>query len=239
MLITYVDNLSLPDKPQLSLFFSLGWSSGNVLPEPRRQGSPTPLGTAAQIQTAGRKHDWQLMSWKELVSTARHSCLLGQGNKLYRVDAAVSRASSAGVTKDGRRWKWQEKPHGKQTEIKWLCQKLNCKAGGEEVILLQADRRKEKKLDSVTIPSLPVNVLQLRCSLLSFLILPSAPVLIYRAHSGKCAFPYNKCMENVWQCLPRNDSGKMRLATFQSRKICICICQVSEGQIVGDKASYG
>lgn len=52
MLINHVDNLPLQEEPQLSLFFSLGWSSGPVLPEPRRQASPSPLGTAAQAQSS-------------------------------------------------------------------------------------------------------------------------------------------------------------------------------------------
>lgn len=50
-----------------------------------------------------------------------------------------------------------------------------------------------------------VNVLQLRCSLLNFLILSGESLLIYRSHSAKCTFPYNK---TKWNCLQRNDSRK-------------------------------
>lgn len=32
----------------------------------------------------------------------------------------------------------------RETEIEWLCQKLNCKAGGEELILLYVEGGKEK-----------------------------------------------------------------------------------------------
>lgn len=123
-----------------------------------------------------------------------------QSNKPHRIEAAVSGASSAKVTKDGEETKLTGETSCETNRNIMASAEIQLKSGrrGSNFTLNAV----EGGLDSETISILPVNVLQLHLLAAKFPYYIQGVYTYHRAHSDKCVFPHHKIL------LQKNDLGK-------------------------------